>query len=90
MRHVKFFSMVLAIVSVSSIASAQLLNENFDSHDVGFDMANLDRWESFWYDGENGGGLVTDEQAYSGKHSLRFTGRNGLEAYWNEAGPGAA
>jgi hypothetical protein len=76
----------VAIVCVSSIASAQLLDENFDSHDVGFDMSNHDRWESLWPDGKNGGGLVTDERAYSGKHSLRFTRPLNLLNYFNFQG----
>ena len=62
MRHVTLFTMVLAIVNMASIGSAQLLDENFDSLGVGTNMQSVEGWEG-WYGDQTVAGLVTDEQA---------------------------
>ena len=81
MRHIKLFAMVLAIAGAASIASAQIVNENFDSLNVGANPHSLAGWEG-WYGDAGVGGSVTDEQAYSGNHSLRFTRPVDLVPYW--------
>ena len=82
MRHVTLFAMVLAIVNMASIVSAQLLDENFDSLDVGTNMQSVEGWEG-WYGDESVAGQVTDEQAHSGNHSLRFTRPVDATPFWN-------
>jgi hypothetical protein len=87
MRHVKFLTVVLAIVAMASITSAQLVDEDFDSLDVGANPHSLDGWEG-WYGDASVGGSVTDEQAFSGSHSLRFTRPADLVPYWPSPGSG--
>ena len=66
----------------AQVAPAQVVNENFDSHALGTDMHNLDGWEG-WYGDAAVGGFVTDEQANTGNHSLRFTRPVDLAPYWD-------
>jgi len=82
MRHFTLLTMVLAIVSMGSIVSAQLLDENFDSLGVGTNMQSVEGWEG-WYGDESVAGHVTDEQAHSGNHSLRFTRPVDATPFWN-------
>jgi hypothetical protein len=62
--------------------------ENFDSHNVGTNMHSVEGWEG-WYGDENVGGFVTDEQAYSGNRSLRFTRPVDACPYWDKITSGS-
>ena len=82
MNNLRLLVVLVGVTLVASpIASAQLLDENFDSLNVGTNMQSVAGWEG-WYGDESVAGHVTDEQAHSGDNSLRFTRPVDATPFW--------
>ncbi|KPL20797.1 MAG: hypothetical protein AMJ75_11180, partial [Phycisphaerae bacterium SM1_79] len=82
MKNLKLLVVLLGVTLVAApVATAQILYENFDSLAVGTNMQSVAGWEG-WYGDESVAGHVTDEQAYSGNHSLRFTRPVDASPFW--------
>ena len=82
MNNIRLLVVLVGVALVASpIATAQILNENFDSLAVGTNMQSVAGWEG-WYGDESVAGHVTDEQAHSGNNSLRFTRPVDASPFW--------
>jgi len=73
---------------VDEVNAISGLDENFDCLDVGANVHNVEGWEG-WYGDEGAGGYVTDDQAYSGNHSLEFAIPVDLVPHWERKTSGS-
>ncbi len=82
MKNLRLLVVLVGVTLVAApVAPAQVIDENFDSLDVGTNMHNVEGWEG-WYGNESAGGYVTADQAYSGNHSLEFARPVDLVPHW--------
>ena len=85
MRQVKHLIMILAILSVGSIASGQAFWDDFESYAAGEFLNDVDGWHG-WDDTAGAGSPVSDAQAYSGSNSLEIIGDADLVHEYDIAG----
>jgi len=70
MKNLKILIVLVGVTLVAApVAPAQVIDENFDSLDVGTNVHDVEGWEG-WYGDRSAGGYVTADQAYSGNHSM--------------------
>jgi len=77
--------MILAILSVGSIASGQAFWDDFESYAAGEFLNDVDGWHG-WDDTAGAGSPVSDAQAYSGSNSLEIIGDADLVHEYDIAG----
>ena len=89
MKNLRLLVVLVGVTLVAApVASAQLLDENFDSLDVGTNMHNVEGWEG-WYGNESAGGYVTADQAYSGNRSLECSSPIDAAPHWKRITSGS-
>jgi len=85
MRNVRFAVAVLALLSVCSLAGAQVFSEDFESYAVGTDLHHVGGWDG-WTDTASASAPVSDDFAYSGSKSVEILGTTDLVQIFDAAG----
>ncbi|MBN2271830.1 MAG: hypothetical protein JXN61_14530, partial [Sedimentisphaerales bacterium] len=85
MRNLKIVVVLLAIVAVSSVASASLFVEDFDSYAVGSSLHGQGGWKG-WDNNPGAGALVSTVQASSMTNSVEISGSADLVHEFDFAG----
>ncbi len=85
MRNLRIVVVVLAIVGVSSIASASVYTEDFDSYAAGSAMHGQGGWKG-WDNVPGAGAPVSTAYAYSGTNSVEIIGSADLVHEFDQAG----
>jgi hypothetical protein len=77
MRNLKVLLLVLAIVGVSSVASANVFTEDFESYAAGSALHGKGGWKG-WDNSPGAGAPVSNAHAYSGSNSVEIGGSSDL------------
>ena len=73
MRNVKFLLLVVAVIGVSTIASASVFTENFESYAAGSALHGKGGWKG-WDNTAGAGAPTSNSQAFSGSNSVEIIG----------------
>jgi hypothetical protein len=77
MRNVQFLVLVLTVVSLGTIASASVFNEDFESYAAGSALHGKGGWKG-WDNSPGAGAPVSNAHAYSGSNSVEIGGSSDL------------
>lgn len=73
MRNIKFLLLVLAVVGFSTIASASVFSEDFESYAAGSALHGKGGWKG-WDNTAGAGAPTSSSQAFSGSNSVEIIG----------------
>jgi hypothetical protein len=85
MSNIRVIVLFLAIVGVSSVASAGLFADNFDSYAAGSQMAGQGGWKG-WDGNAAAGAPVSNARSVSGANSVQIIGSSDLVHEFSVAG----